>query len=85
MTSSAPTWAAASAGEEIASQIVHFIATTENFALAIEQVRTLPEELASTPVLLTELCDGLTRIAAIGRELSRATTYPRPESCYPGT
>jgi hypothetical protein len=63
----------ASAGDEIASHIVRFIARTESFALAIERMKTLPEEIASAPVLLTEICEGLTRIAAIGRDLSRAT------------
>ncbi len=63
----------ASAGDEIASHIVRFIATTESFALAIERMKTLPEEMASAPVLLTEICDGLARIAAIGHDLSLAT------------
>jgi hypothetical protein len=76
----------ASAGDEIASHVLGFIATTDRFALAIERMKTLPEEIASAPALLTEVCDGLARIAAIGLELSRAThresTYPRCQSTF---
>jgi hypothetical protein len=70
----------ASAGDEIASHIVRFIATTESFALAIERMKVLPEEIEAAPVLLTEICDGLARIAAIGRDLSLAT---RRDTAYP--
>jgi hypothetical protein len=59
-----------SAGDEIGNHIVHFIDTTERFALVIEQLGELPEEISSVPVLLTEICDRLARIAAIGRDLS---------------
>jgi hypothetical protein len=61
---------ARSAGDEIGNHIVGFIDTTERFALVIEQFRELPDEISSVPGLITEICDRLVRIAAIGRELS---------------
>ena len=58
------------AGDEIRDHMVHFVDTAERFALVVEQFKVLPQEISSVPELLTEICDRLARIAAIGRDLS---------------